>query len=622
MGKIFYDLTSSQNSIWLTEEFSSKTSMNIIGGYFLINDVVDFDALSQALNLYRSNNDVVELRFCTVNGIPKQYLTEYIPKQFPLINLASKNELEKYIRDFVKVPFDLTNNELFDCVLYKFPNGHGGFYAKFHHLIADAWSMSLFISEVAKNYASIIHGEKNVCNEPNPSYIDYIDSEKKYFSSKKFDKDKEYWDLLFNEEPIISHISNKSNANFDTNGKRLPFNLDFKTHQKINDFCKKNNCSINAFFLAIYSIYLAKINNNHSPILGVPVLNRSNFKDKHTSGMFISTVPFKADFSSDEHFSNYLSKIALTQLSVFRHQKYPYDVLLKDVKEKYGLNENLYDLVVSYQNARNDKSVSDIDYISTWEFTGHVSNALEVHFYDMDNTGTLKVYYDYQTSLFTEDDISSMHDRILEIVNLVLAKPDVEIKNIPVITKDEQKLFENDFNYSPYKYNENVSIVKLFEKQVSEHANDTAIIFEDKKMTYSELNSKANVIAKELLNKKVGKNDVVGIMLNRSFDILCCIWGVLKSGAAYLLIDPSLPQDRISYMLSNAGSHVLLSSSNMDIEFNNKIFVDNLDYSSKVHNICEKVDNNSLFCVIYTSGSTGLPKGVALKRNRSYKYGL
>ena len=614
MEKLFYDLTSSQNSIWLTEEFMSKTSMNIIGGYFLVDDVVNFDALNKALNLYRKNNDAIQLRFCTVNGIPKQYLAEYVIKHIPIIELNSKEELEKSINNFVKIPFTLIDTELFDCVLFKLPNGHGGFYAKFHHLISDAWTMGLFISEVANYYSDIIN-KRDINYASNPSYIDYIKSEKDYIASNRFAKDKDFWENMFDVEPVISHISNKSNVNLNTEGKRMPFTLNSELYNAIIEFCKKYNCSI-------YTFYIAKINNNRSPIVGTPVLNRNGFKEKHTAGMFISTVPFKSDFSPNEHFCDYLNKISLTQLSIFRHQKYPYDVLLKSIKEKYNLNENLYDLVLSYQNARDDKKNSDIDYVSTWEFTGHVSNALEVHFYDMDNTGILKIYYDYQISQFTEDEISALHARILEIIDTVLKNPSIEIKDISAITKAEQKYFLNDFNYTPFKYDEKTSITELFEKQVSEHSSDTAIIFEDKKLTYNELNNRANILAKELLNQGIKKNDVVGIMLNRSFDTISSIWGVLKTGAAYLLIDSSLPQDRIQYMLSNAKSNLLITSSNMDIDFDNKLLIDKINYDVTEKNICINVDNDSLFCVIYTSGSTGLPKGVALKRSRSYKYGI
>ena len=235
--------------------------------------------------------------------------------------------------------------------------------------------------------------------------------------------------------------------------------------------------------MAIYSIYIAKLNNNHSPIVGTPVLNRSNYKEKNTSGMFISTVPFRTTFSSEQSFSSYLQDVALTQLSIFRHQKYPYDVLLKDIKEKFSISENLYDLVLSYQNARDDSQRSDVEYSSNWLFSGHISNSLEIHFYDMDNTGTLNMYYDYQLDKFSEEEIHSLHKRIIEMTNIVLDNSDICIKDIPVITKDEQNKFLNEFNFSKFDYDKTLSITKILEDNVKNSPNTTAVIFEEQKLT-------------------------------------------------------------------------------------------------------------------------------------------
>ena len=366
--------------------------------------------------------------------------------------------------------------------------------------------------------------------------------------------------------------------------------------------------------MAIYSIYIAKLNSNHSPIIGTPVLNRSNYKEKDTSGMFISTVAFKTNFESDETFSDYLKDVALTQLSIFRHQKYPYDILLKDIKEKFDLSENLYDLVLSYQNARDDKQKSDIEYSSNWLFSGHISNSLEIHFYDMDNTGILDIYYDYQISKFTETDIFDLHDRIMEMVSTVIKNPEIYIKDINIVTFEETKRFLNDFNYTPFEYDKNIPLVKIFENNVIANPEKVAVIFENESLTYSELNNRANNIAKKLIDFGVKPNDVIGIMLNRSYDLLVCVWGILKAGGAYMLIDPALPTDRIEYMLSNSKSPLLITSSNINIEFEHKILLDTINFNTIEKNPEIKVDNNDSFCVIYTSGSTGTPKGVELKR--------
>ena len=466
MERKFYGLTSSQNAIWLTEEFMSNTNINNVGGYLYINEKVNFDALEKALNLYVEKNDALQLRFRIVNGVPQQYLEDYSYIKFDIINVNNIEEMKLSTKEMVDTPFNLIDSKLFKFNIFKFPNGHGGFNANFHHLISDAWTMSLYISEVI-NYYSCIVNNKEINLDPHPSYIDYISSEKEYLSSKRFQKDRDFWNNLFDTEPIFSHISSKTDDNLDTKAKRISFKLDSNIYNSINKICKEYNCSIYTFFMAIYSIYIAKLNNNHSPIVGTPVLNRSNFKEKNTSGMFISTVPFKTTFSPEEHFSDYLKDIALTQLGIFRHQKYPYDILLKDIKEKYNLSENLYDLVLSYQNARDDKQDSDIEYNSNWLFSGHISNSLEIHFYDMDDTGILDIFYDYQLSKFEEKDIYSLHNRIIEITSKVLENPNICIKDINLVTLEETQKFLYDFNYSYFEYDKKQPLVKIFENNVN-----------------------------------------------------------------------------------------------------------------------------------------------------------
>ena len=613
MKKDLYDLTSSQDSIWLTEEYISNTSINNMGGYLYIHSKVDFKALNDAINLFIKYNDAPKLRFCIEKGIPKQYLVDYSTIDFKLVSVNSTKEAEELAQKEINTPFNIIDSKLFNFVMFKLPDGSGGFTTLFHHLISDAWNISLFLSEVMDYYSSITN-QREIDSNFYPSYIDYIKSENEYKSSNRFQKDHEFWNSLFDTEPEVSHVSTNSSVSSDNLAKRITFNLNSNLYSQINQFCKDNNYSIYTFFMAIYSLYVAKINNNHSPIVGTPVLNRTNYKEKHTSGMFISTVPFKTTFMSNESFTDYLNDVSLTQLSIFRHQKYPYDMFLKEIKEKYDFSENLYDLVLSYQNAKDNKQNSDVSYSTHWIFSKYISNTLEIHFYDMDNTGTFDIYYDYQVSKLNEKDIYNMHDRILEMINIVLKNPTILIKNIPVLTNVETQKFLNNFNYTSYNYDKELPLIQLFEKNVKENPARTAIVFQDKEMSYEELNNKANIVADILINKGIKRNDIVGIMLNRSFETLVSVFGTLKSGAGYMLIDPALPQNRIEYMLSNANAKTLITTSSMKIEYEDKLLIDTIHFNNKINNPNVETNNEDAFCVIYTSGSTGTPKGVELKR--------
>lgn len=625
MEKKIYNLTSAQNSIWLTEQYSSNTSLNNIGGYVFIQDVVNFDNLEKALKLYVKRNDALNLKVQNVDGEPCQYLSEYKDFSIDIVDLKDLNDVKSFNDNIINTPFTFLDSTLYKITMFRLPDGKGGFNATLHHIISDAWNMSLLIDEVMNCYSALCSG-KEIDLMPFPSYIDCIESENTYNQSERFKKDEEFWKSIFKDTPELTYISPEKRENTSSVANRKIFDIDANLYCKISEFCKFYNCSIYTFFMAIYSIYLAKVNNSHSSIIGTPVLNRGNYKEKHTAGMFISTVPFKIDANPDVPFTSFLKDVASTQLGIFRHQKYPYDKLLKRIKKEYNISDNLYDFVLSYQNAKDDKNSCDVNYISNWLFNGHSLDTLQVHFYDMDDNGTPKLYYDYQVDKLNETEIISINNRIMNMAKNILETPDMLLKNISIVTNEEAMKLLHNFNSTPYEFDTTKSLVKIFEEQVDINPDKTAIIFEDKILSYSELNKKINALSNVLIENNVGKNNVIGIMLPRSFETIISMWAVLKSGNTYMLIDPSLPKDRIEYMLENANSNLLITNSTFDINCTNKLLLDlsiflhgtvkeNISLSNENINNPEIYnDNNDPFCVIYTSGSTGTPKGVELKR--------
>ena len=645
------ELSSQQKNIWNSEMFYSNTNINSIGGYLLINQKVNIDLLEKAANIYIKTNEALRLHFDLKNGEPIQYITDFTPFKLKKVSVKNVNEIQKLTTELVSKPFEVINSNLYSFTLFEMPDRQGGIVPVFHHLISDAWSCSLFITRFidiyaellkifsdsqnsallkASNNLSFLSDFKDVSTfENTPNYSDYITSCNEYKQSNRFIKDKEYWENTFDKSPELTYISRNKNAN-SSKSRRKVCSFDDALYDKILDCCKAQKCSIYTFFMAIFSIYLAKINSTSSAILGTPVLNRSNFKEKNTSGMFVSTVPFKIDLDFNINFKDFLDKVSLTQASIFRHQKYPYLELLENIKEKYNISENLYDFVLSYQNARDNKETSSIDYKTTWEPISNIAESIEAHFYDMDGNNGANILYDYQVEKFDDKDILCLHKRICNIAEQALRN--INLKDITVLCDDDEKIL-NDFNNTHFDYDKNESLVSIFEKAVKNNENKPAVIFKDTKLTYKELDEKSNVIANYLIDKGVTKNDVIGIMLNRSLNIPISIWGVLKTGASYMLIDPSLPEDRINYMLTNANSKFVLTNLylnydciNIDEVLSNDVVAESNDSSSNKRasktstsnfNISlPKVDssNEDRFCVIYTSGSTGTPKGVELKR--------
>lgn len=616
MNKKLYDLTIPQKSIYLTEQYASGTSINLISGNVIIDEKVDLALLEKSLNLYVQKNEAIRLRICLFDGKPKQYVNEYTPFTINKVKLSTKKDLFEFNTNIINTPFSFLNSDLFSFTLFTFNNGTGGLNVTFHHIISDAWSMSLFVDEVINIYSKLLRGEE-VDSSINYSYTDFINHEKDYLNDIRFQKDKDFWNSIFDSEPSLSLISEKKETFIDTFSKRKVYSLEDDLYSKISMYCKNENCSIYSFFMAIYSLYLARINNSNTSIIGTPVLNRTNFKEKHTAGMFVSTMPFSIKIDFNNNFNTFLEEVTTHQLTFFRHQKYPYSILLEDLKKKYNFSNNLYDMAISYQNARTSKNVSNVKYHSNWFFNNNCSDTLQIHFYDMDNTGTTQIYYDYQTSKLSEEDIINIHNSINTIISQVLSKPDIMLKDIEIISKEEKDKILNVFNNSFVEHPSHVGIHELIEKIADKYPNNIAVSHNDETITYKELIDKSTMIAENLILNGVKKGDCVSVLFKeKNINLICSLLGILKCGATFLAIYSDYPDERINYILSNSNSKVLITENYfLDKKFSiPTIYVEKLDKLKGTFTF-PHVESNDTAYIIYTSGSTGNPKGTMQSHN-------
>lgn len=620
MSKSMYSLTNPQKSIWLTEQFYKGTSIENISGTATILEKVDFKKFEKAINLFIEKNDSFRLKFTIDNGEVKQYVEDFSFISFEKILVSSDKDVKKIEKELSTFVFDTLDSFLFKFKFFEFPDGHGGFVITMHHLISDAWTSGIVISEIINLYDALINGEL-ISPEKAPSYIDYIISEKEYKDSEKYLKDKAFWNSLFETVPEAGTIPSKStNSLLSSSAKRKQFILNKEMLSLIKDFCKSNKISEFNFFMGVLALYIGKVSSLNDFIIGTPILNRSNFKEKHTAGMFISVIPFKVSLDYDNSFIQFASTISKDFFSIFKHQKYSYQDLLEDLREKHGNNmPNLFNILFSYQNMRSNKQTAKTTYDSKWLFNNNISEDLDIHLYDINDTGNVIMAYDYKTEKYSVEEIYSIHERLLNIINQILENTDILLKDIEIVSPSEKKKILYDFNNTKIDYPKNKTITELFEEQVERTPDNIAVVFENQQLTYKELNEKANSLAYYLRENNIGKNDIVGIMVNRSLEMIISILAVLKSGACYIPIDPEYPQDRIEYMLDNSNAKTLLSFEKLKnkVSFKNKVYVElkNDLYNYHKKNLSNINEPDDLAYIIYTSGSTGMPKGVMITHN-------
>ena len=612
------NLTNAQKSIWVTEQYYKGSSINNICGTAVIQEKVDFEKLKESIQIVCKKHDNFWLEFKLNKGNVEQVLSEKKEIQIDTINIAGKNHLELERNKIVKTRFQLENSKLFKFYIFKFIDGKGAFMLNIHHLISDAWTLALICNDIIKTYSELIQN-KEVEKKAIYSYIDYIKSEQQYQESEKYNKDKQYWLERFKTIPEVATIPGSIKENIDeTNplGNRKQYEISKENVEKIKKYCKENKISLYNFFMAIYAIYIGEVSNLDEFTIGTPILNRTNYKEKNAAGMFINMAPFKININEDIEFKEFIKNIARDSMDMLKHQKYSYQCLLEELRKENKSIPNLYNILLSYQITNAKQNEGNIEYETEWTFNGYCADNIDIQIYDLNDTGNLNIAYDYKTSIYKVEDIENIHKRILNIIKQVVSKEEIKLSEIDIVTPEEKEKLLVEFNKTELKYDENIPFIKYFEKQVEKTPDDIAIVFEDKEMTYRELNERANSLAYKLRENEVTNNTVVGILLERSFEMLISMLAVLKSGGSYIPIAPDYPKDRIEYMLEDSEATIILTSQNRRNLADKKLInvKDDRIYENHKENLENISKPEDLSYLIYTSGSTGTPKGVMLKQ--------
>ena len=616
MERKFYDLTNPQKSIWFTEEYFKGTSMENICGSVITSKNVKFDVLEKAINKFIELNNSFRLKFVLQDGILKQFVDETKYFSIETININSINELKELERTLCDTPFNIFECTLFKFKLLKFKDGHGGFIICIHHLIADAWTTGFGASEIMRIYNQLLNNSNSEF-ESNPSYIDYINSEKEYLTSPKFEKDKVFWLEKYATIPEIASIPsiNKTSDVSSSIATRKEFILSTDFVELLNSYCKQNKFSIFNLFMAVLAIYVGRTSNLDDFVLGTPILNRTNFKDKHTTGMFISTVPLRVNINHNLSFADFTSQISKDFFSIFKHEKYPYQYLLEELRKNENV-PNLYNVLLSYQNIRSTAQNEETPFEINWIPNKYTADELDIHLYDMNDTGLITIAYDYQVNKYSNDEIEATHKRLMYIIKQILDNNNICLKDIEIITPDEKNQILYEFNNTKTDYPKDKTIIELFEEQVQKNSDNIAVVFENQKLTYKELNEKANSLANYLTHKMITKGDIVPVLMNRSIELIISMLAILKSGAIYLPISVEYPSDRINYILQNSNSKIILTNNSLSTSLPKNVISINinnfnyLEYSNKHCKVPHNIDDT--IYIIYTSGSTGNPKGVKI----------
>lgn len=620
-----YPLTHSQKRIWFTEEFFPNTSISNIGGLIRLQaERLDYALLQKAIQTFIQMNDSIRLRIIldSQSNEPRQYIAPYHQEVLPMLDFSEKtdqDELNSWAKEKVQTPFELLHKPLFECSVIKYSEQEGYIYLKTHHIITDGMAYVQIVNHIISIYTKLLTGT-DVLESKNmglpASFIEFIHDEENYTSSARFQKDREFWHEEFSTLPEFTGFKVYDAYSVSTKARRKRIVVPQDLRNQVQKFCTENNISIFTLFMSMFHAYVYRLTGQTDITIGTTCNNRTQRKEKDMIGMLVSTMPFRFQGDPEQDVLSFIRNVAKKQNKLFRHQKYPYDQVMQKVRDKHPHVNSLFRLFAGYQ-ILDFEQIAGVRYTVEQLFVGHMTEEIALHIQEHKDKDLLTIEIDYVEEMYTEDEISRLAKHLLRLAQDTISFPEKKVAELQMLSEEEQHDLVVLSNQLVKPFPEEKTIHQLFEEQVAMNPDQIAVYFEGSKLTYQELNEKANQLSHILRDKEVTTDQLVAIIADRSVEMIVSILAILKAGGAYVAIDPVHPSERISYMLQDSEANILLAQKQYvkDISFGGHILEidDEKLFVGNKTNPTWTVQATDLAYVIYTSGTTGKPKGVMVE---------
>ncbi|MBD0378727.1 non-ribosomal peptide synthetase [Paenibacillus sedimenti] len=616
-----HPLTHAQKRIWYTEKFYPGTSISNLGGTFNLKDEnLNYGLLNQAILEFVRLNDSIRLRVQDEHSSePRQYIASFTPFEIPFYDFSGQDDADSKVRGWgekgMMQPFQLHDADLFEFAIFKISDVEGRVYVKIHHLISDGISMVLAVNEIIDIYVGLVNGEDSIQDKP-MSYVDYVRSEPEYEASDRYLKDQKFWHEEFQSIPEFTSLKTYDLYRVSTEAARESLIISPTLRDEITGFCKEHNVSVFTLFVAMLFTYIYRVTSYEDIVLGTNFSNRTNAKEKNMLGMFVSTTPFRMLVEPELDALSFIRKVGKKQMNIFRYQKYPYNVLVGDLREKHSDISRLFGVFVEYQVMEWQKK-DGIEYVTEPFGNGDEANDFIIHIKDRMDIDQLQLDIDYRTGLFTSEEISAMLEHMLMLLKDVLENPGKPLFALEFCTEQEKHRLLHQLSGIDADYPIEQTIHGMFEIQAERVPDRIAVSFGSESLTYRELNERSNRLARMLRDYGVKPDDRVGLMVDRTVEMFVGILAILKAGGAYVPLDPDYPEERIQFMLEDSGALLLLTEVQWQekVPFTGIVLVIDMDRLSYGDSSNLPVVNqpSDMAYIIYTSGTTGKPKGVMIE---------
>jgi tyrocidine synthetase-3 len=611
----YYPLSAAQRRMYLLNRFEEGGTGYNMPEVMAIEGLINKDRFEDIFRQLIDRHESLRTSFSMVNGEIVQKVHKEI--EFAIeYQEASETRVKDIIGDFIR-PFRLDEAPLLRVGLVKLAQDRHILMYDMHHIISDGVSTGILVREFMDLYQGKSLPELRL------QYKDFALWQNELFSQEIIKKQEEYWLKAFEGEiPVLNlptDFVRPSVQSFE--GDTVTLDLDKDLSAGLQRLAAATGTTVYMLLLAVYNVLLSKYTGQEDIIVGSPSAGRPHADLENIIGMFVNTLAMRNYPEGSKTFAEFLKEVKENALNAYQNQDYQFEELLDRLNINRNISRNpLFDVMFNIQSEENVNTGSwDISF-SPYGFENKISK------FDMTLTALvseddINFAIEYCTALFRRETIERLAVHLKNIIKAVVKEPEIVLDNIDLLEEEEKRQLLIDFNNTKTGYPKEKTIHELFEEQVRKTPHKTAVVFEDEKMTYAQLNLRADRVACALKEKGVKKDTIVGIMTHKSMEMVVGTLGILKAGGAYLPIDPEYPQDRINYMLKDCNANILMIRGGdrdkvKHLEFEDVEVLEIEDMEAHEDNkgyaeVCNLA--NSLAYVMYTSGSTGRPKGVAVE---------
>jgi amino acid adenylation domain-containing protein len=620
------DLSFAQERVWFFERLAPGTAVYNLPFTIEMTGSLDAKALQDSLNQTIRRHEILRTTFEEFGGRPYQITAPFKPISMPIVDLSELSKTEqdverrRLIEQEARQPFNLSSGELCRATLFRVGLGEALLLFTVHHIAFDGWSVPLLIDELVENYKAAVASMPFSQDRLPLQYADYARSQRAEVQGEVLERELRYWTNQLADAPTVFELPTDRVRPPTQSYEGATYHFTLSTHlsERINRLARASAASPYMTLLAAFGALLHRYTGSEDILIGSPIANRRRPETERLIGFFVNTLALRINLSSNPKFNELLSRVRLTALEAYAHQDLPFERLVKELRPERVLSHGpVFQVMFTLQSAMPSLELERIN-LRVKEVERSTS-MFDITLFMTFTEGTFAGAFEYRLDLFDSAWITRLAGHFALMLESIASDPNKRISELSMLGDAESQEILAWCNRAVTPYPRQASIPELFEAEVERAPDAPALIFEQDRLSYLELNRRANRLARYLRSQGVRPDSPVAVCLERSIQLVVGLLAILKAGGAYVPLDPSYPKDRQAFILGDTRAGVLLTEQRFAGGLpNNTCRVVYVDKESDAI-ACEDSTNidtiltpQNLAYVMYTSGSTGSPKGVCI----------